>query len=129
MTKTFAIRKTVYDFLQSNLSDIAVISVEHPTTNNNTGKAVIAVSYVRDSASGRYVSQGVVNPEIMISCYHSKELYLSKPVTGVFDRVIETMKLLDAGCNFHKVSDRYLGFIDQTLLYTGFMVYRFYTSD
>ena len=129
MTKAFVIRKIVYDYLQSNLSDIADVSVEHPTTNNSTGKAIIAVSYVRDSASGRYVSQDITNPEVMISCYHSKELYLTKPLTGVFDRIIEIMKLLQPGCNFHKVSDRYVGFIDQTLLYTGFMVYRFYTSD
>lgn len=128
MTQTARIRKLVFDHLKANISDIADISTEHPTITSGN-KALVAVNSVRDSASGRYISQTVTNPEIMITCYHSSDLYLTKPDTGVFDRVIESMKLILPGCNYHKVSDRYIGFIDPTLLYTGFLVYRFYASE
>lgn len=129
MSSIFQLRKDVFDYLKANISDIAEIVPEHPTGNLSTlGLAKVVVTLVRDSASGRYISQDIENPEIQLTVYAQKELQLTKP-NGVLERIINTMPNFQTTANFHKVRDAYIGYVQETLSYCGYLVYRFYLKD
>ena len=132
MSASFQIRKDVFDYLTSQLTNVAEIVPEHPSGNlSNLNLAKCVISYIRDASSGLYISDSIESPEIQITCYHPKELMLTKPETGVFKRIKTVMKNFTSNNfkSFHKVRDMYVGYNHDIFCYSGFVIYRFYTSD
>jgi hypothetical protein len=126
MLNKFQLRKDIFDYLKLNLPNVEIVP-EHPTGTNAT-KPKVVIQIVRDSASGRYMTDNIENPEIQITCYANKELELTKP-NGLLFQVEQLMKAFDSSYNFHKIKDLYAGYVEDTLSFSSYLIYRFYTGE
>lgn len=133
--KVFEIRKDLYNYLQLNLTDVEVLS-DHPSASENI-KPKLVVSVIRDPTVGFFESEDISNLEIQLTYYAVKELEISKP-TGLLPRTIQLMKSFSVyqlqnnpqrAVNYKQVRNLYIGFVRQISLYTGYLIYQFYSNE
>jgi hypothetical protein len=126
----FQLRKDIFDYLRVALPMVDVVP-EHPTGTGAT-KPKVVVTVVRDPGQNPgWVTQEISNPEIQLTLYTVKELDLTKP-TGLIYQVENLMKVCQPSWqypNFHQVRNLYVGFVQDYLLYSAYIIYRFYSSE
>lgn len=113
------LRKDIYDYLTTALSQVADVSTQHPVTNDRLGKGKVVVQIVRDANLGKYVSAGIGLIEIQMTVYHVQELALTAPnklrdilenalenypATGTFDKIRETFPMFIKDINYFMMS-------------------------
>lgn len=121
----FQLRKDIFDYFKSNLTNVDV-APEHPLGTSSTNPKIV-ISLIRDQAAGAIVNPLETNPEIQITCYTNKELELTKP-NGLMYQVESLMSNFNPGYNFHKIKDIYVGYVPDVLLYCNYLIYRFYSQ-
>lgn len=126
----FQLRKDIFDYLKATLPLVDVVP-EHPTGTGAT-KPKVAVTLIRDSGKNpNWITDEISNPEIQITCYAPKDLDLTKP-TGLIYQVEQLMKVPQANwqyTNYHQIRNLYVGFVQDYLLYSSYMIYRFYAGN
>lgn len=129
MLNKFQLRKDIFNYLKLNLTNVEIVP-EHPS-GVSADKPKVVVQIVRDAATGQnYMTDLLQNPEFQITCYASKELDLTKPNGLLFQ--IETLMnnyQQQTVYNFHKIRDLYIGYVEDTLSFSSYLIYRFYTGE
>lgn len=126
----FQLRKDVFDYLKTALPLVDVVP-EHPTGTGAT-KPKLVITVIRDPGQNPdWVTQNISNPEIQLTLYAPKELDLTKP-NGLIYQVENLMRRYNPSWqypNFHQIRNLYVGFVQDYLLYSSYLIYRFYSGN
>ena len=126
----FQLRKELFDYLKAALPLVDVVP-EHPTGTGAT-KPKLVITVIRDPGQNPdWVTQNISNPEIQLTLYAPKELDLTKP-NGLIYQVENLMRRYNPSWqypNFHQIRNLYVGFVQDYLLYSSYLIYRFYSGN
>lgn len=130
----FELRKRVFDYLKLELTDIAIVDVEHPVSSSSFVLPKIIVTPIRNSLAGKLPNTAAVNSEIQITYYSRDALSLSRP-GGIINTVENKMDIFMKTCIMPGYSNGVLirtideDYISKLQSYAAFSVYRFYLGS